>query len=204
VLPSASSRYSVQELTIDVVSETERRRSLAHPSRNRLALRCRAQRGSGGRRGPQLQGRISQRVTPRPGSACWICQQRKALSVVPIHADRPRGRLGRWLGGIATLWIVLAVIGDLLNHSWIAYVVGIIPIGIFILTAVWRRRSGIGTWTLMSTVVALVTRIRPSPEGLVRKDEVPPSPQHDSSSQESFDSLARRLHAEVQHPSEPE
>lgn len=38
---------------------------------------------------------------------------------------------------------------------------------LWLVTLIWRRRSGITTWTLTGTVSALITGVRPTRDGLV-------------------------------------
>jgi hypothetical protein len=60
------------------------------------------------------------------------------------------------------------------RQSW----VGVSILGTFFvlstLTIGWRIRSGIQSWPLSATVVALLTGIRPTREGLTRKDATRP------------------------------
>ena len=72
--------------------------------------------------------------------------------------------------------------------------------GFFVIYAVmitWRLRSGIPTWSFLATIVGLVTRIRPTRSGLVRKCASEHFPYRERQMKESFESLAGRLHSEV-------
>ena len=71
-------------------------------------------------------------------------------------------------------------------------------LGVYIVMIAWRLRSGIPTWSFLATIVGLLTRIRPTRAGLVRKGRTEPFPYRERPVTEGFDSLARRLHAEVE------
>lgn len=103
----------------------------------------------------------------------------------------------RWMSwrDLVGLYIVLSIVGAIFRGSWVGYLIGALVIAIFVVMVVWRRRSGIETWTFMSTIAGLLTRVRPTRQGLVRPEH--PDPVDHKDSHESFDHMARRLHDAV-------
>ena len=112
---------------------------------------------------------------------------------------RPRRGRREWWRDLIALYGVLLVVGLIFRGSWVGYVVGGIAIVIFVVMLRWRRRSGIETWTFMSTVAGLVTGVRPSREGLVRSSG-PSEPRGHRPEGQSFDAMAHLLHEIVQEP----
>lgn len=108
-----------------------------------------------------------------------------------IGKAAPRRRWFSWRD-IVGLYIVLSIVGAIFRGSWVGYAVGGLVLATFLVMIAWRRRSGIETWTFMSTIAGLVTRVRPTRAGLVGPDRFQnrgSQPAH-----ESFDAMAHRLH----------
>lgn len=103
-----------------------------------------------------------------------------------------------WRRDLISLYGVLLVLGLIFRGSWVGYVVDGMAIVTFVLMRLWQRRSGIETWTFMSTVAGLVTGIRPSRQGLVRSPG--PSEPRSAAQDQSFNRMAHRLHEVVHEP----
>lgn len=91
------------------------------------------------------------------------------------------------------LYGVLLIVGTIFRGSWIGYVLGAVILAVFVLMIAWRRRSGIETWTFLSTIAGLAMRVRPTRQGLQRPDVAREIQRHQSA-RDSFSTTAHELH----------
>ncbi len=106
-----------------------------------------------------------------------------------------------WLRVIQmTFWVappaMFAYVGvkGALDHEW-ALVAIMAPLSvIWLVTIIWRLRSGIRTWTPSATVVGLLSGVRPTSRGLEERGHRAPERASATQSSDGFDALAARLH----------
>ena len=91
-----------------------------------------------------------------------------------MQSMTPPRRSG-YLGGFRSIfWFVPGVVFVVLgvqfatDGAWVEALVYLALCTLWGLTTAWRVKSGIPTWSLMATVVGLITGIRPTKDGLTR------------------------------------